>query len=166
MAPLGPGLLRRPPSVNDLVRPRGFRDEVEAPRAAGRRYPAAVARASDRQAVNGQKEPDQCRDKLQRHGDVTDKWKEVYLDFLRVRNLRLRPGITLEQFATILSSLAEGMTLRNTCDSGPSLSDPVRHVSLLGTAVLSVTIGCLDWDDGLTVEEKADSLMDPRSDGL
>lgn len=104
-------------------------------------------------------------------GEVADKWSSVYDHFLRSQNLKLRRGITLDKFSTILSSVADGLTLRNACDdqtsvpSGDqsSVRSSDRPISLLGTAVLAFAVGCVDYSgDGRTVEETADALLTPR----
>lgn len=94
------------------------------------------------------------------HSGIEGEWVSVYTKFFRVHNnFQLR--VTVEKFATILSSIADGLTLRSVCDGPTSECDSEpRHVSLLGTAALALMVGLVDWErDGRTIEETADTLV-------
>ncbi|MFJ8859332.1 TetR family transcriptional regulator C-terminal domain-containing protein [Streptomyces sp. NPDC102451] len=83
-------------------------------------------------------------------------WKQVYAEVLQARNLRLRPGLDLDDLANALSAATDGMVLRSIGDPQSQVVDQVRERSLMGTVALAVMHGFLepaDSPDGLTLEE-------------
>jgi hypothetical protein len=83
-----------------------------------------------------------------RHQENGPLWKDFYGQFLRSRGLRLRPGITLDDCATLLAALADGLALRALADPAARIIDPTRRRCLLGTAALVVIAGSLERADG------------------
>jgi hypothetical protein len=89
-------------------------------------------------------------------------WKQVYAEFLEVRRLRLRDGMTLDQLACILTSVVEGATLRSISDPDVETIDHIDHRSLLGTAALALLNGCLEpveEPDGRSVREALQAIV-------
>jgi hypothetical protein len=84
---------------------------------------------------------------------VTDAWRDLYQAILDARDLRLRPGITLDDITRLLTAVAEGLALRHIADPDAHVVDHARHESLLGKAVLAVIAGCVDTGDGLSLED-------------
>lgn len=95
---------------------------------------------------------------------ATEAWRAVYAEFFHTRGLRLRPGLSLDDFTVLLTAVAEGLALRMIGDRGTPVLDHQRRRSLLGTATLALVIACVDPGDGETLEQAADRMADPRSD--
>lgn len=93
---------------------------------------------------------------------VTEAWGGVYTDFFHTRDLRLRPGLSMDDFTVLLTAVAEGLALRAIADRATPVLDAERRHSLLGTAVLALVIACVDPGDGGTLEEAANRIADPR----
>ena len=84
----------------------------------------------------------------ERYTETTGQWKIIYERFLRARGLRLRPGVSLDQTADLLSAVAEGLALRQLADPKAQVIDHDREDSLLGTAALAlIRAFCLDPSD-------------------
>lgn len=103
-----------------------------------------------------------------RYRQNTPMWTHFYAEFLRVRGLRLRPGITLDEFDVLLSAVADGLAVRALCDPATPLLDRGRRRCLLGKGALALVAGCLeraDGDSSLPLEEAVRALINgPRAD--
>jgi hypothetical protein len=85
---------------------------------------------------------------------ITDRWAEIYTSVLVSRGLSLRTGVTINDVTNILTATAEGFALRLLADPSSPVWDRDNETTLLGTAALSLVIGCVDFtQDGMTVEE-------------
>jgi len=85
-------------------------------------------------------------------------WRELYDRTLSTRGMRLRPDITLDDVAILLSAMIEGLRLRMTADPDTPILDAERQRSLLGIGVLGLIAGCVDPGDGRPVEAVAADL--------
>lgn len=90
-----------------------------------------------------------------------EMWASVYIEFLRVHDMRLRPGLTVHDLALLIGAVADGLVLRCAAVGETSVVDCDRRVSLLGTAVLALGAACVDSGDGRTIEQMADRLFGP-----
>jgi hypothetical protein len=86
------------------------------------------------------------------HRGLNDSW------------LRLRPGVTINDVAEILSALSMGISLRIASDDHADLIDDERKQSLLGTAALAVLASCIDPGDGQSLEEIVRGLVHQRAE--
>lgn len=82
---------------------------------------------------------------------VRQKWIPIYEEMLAVNDLRLRPGITIEDLADILSVTVEGVAFRAL--SGPA-EDYERLRLTLRKAVLAVLDSMVDSGDDLSLDEQ------------
>lgn len=80
-------------------------------------------------------------------------WSAVYADALAARGWRLRPDISLEEFTVILTSVADGIGFRLMFDDNELLIDHGRERSLLGKAALAMAAACIDFGDGMPLEQ-------------
>lgn len=87
-------------------------------------------------------------------------WKQVYGEFLRVRRMRLRDGMTLDEFTSIMTGMLEGSILRAISDPSTEILDHVEHRSLAGTAALAILNGCLEPVDAPDGRSLRESLAD------
>jgi len=87
------------------------------------------------------------------HRQLNGSWAPVYQAAIAGRGLQLRPGITIDHIAEILSALSIGISLRIATDDDADLIDDERQQSLLGTAALAVLASCIDTGDGRSLEE-------------
>jgi hypothetical protein len=97
-----------------------------------------------------------------RHRENSALWKDFYEDFLRSRGLRIRSGITLDDFDILLVAIADGLALRALADPAAPIVDHTRRRCLLGTAALALIAGCLDnlgQGDGMALEQAARAVM-------
>jgi hypothetical protein len=96
---------------------------------------------------------------------VQEPWKEVCAEVLQCRGLRLRPGITLDDFVSLLIAIGEGVGLRILADPDAKLLDYGERRSLLGTGGLALILGCIERDedaDGQTLEQAVHTMMYDR----
>jgi hypothetical protein len=107
-----------------------------------------------------------------RHQENGPLWKDFYQEILRSRDLRLRPGITLDDCSTLLAAIADGLALRALADPDPRIIDRGRRRSLLGTAALVVIAGSVQradggdaGDAGLPLEDTVRAMMSPPPAG-
>lgn len=87
-------------------------------------------------------------------------WREVFTKLVEERNLRLRPGLTPDDFLNLLAALAEGTALRALADPSANIVDHDRRRSLLGTGVLALINGCLERSIGATCVSLEESVHD------
>jgi hypothetical protein len=88
-------------------------------------------------------------------------WLPVYEAAIAGRGLRLRPGITPDVLADILSALSSGISLRILSDPDVNLIDDEHRRSLLGTAAIAVLASCIDPGDGRSLEEVIRDIVAP-----
>jgi hypothetical protein len=98
------------------------------------------------------------------HRGLNDSWLPVYEAAITGRGLRLRPGVTINDVAEILSALSMGISLRIASDDHADLIDDERKQSLLGTAALAVLASCIDPGDGQSLEEIVRGLVHQRAE--
>jgi hypothetical protein len=91
-----------------------------------------------------------------------EPWLELYESFIRARGLRLRPGITIDDFANLLSACSAGVALQALVKPDPDVVDHEKRRSLLGKGGLAIIYGCLERADdttGLTLEQVTSDLL-------
>jgi hypothetical protein len=101
------------------------------------------------------------------HRDNGREWRRYCDEFLDARGLRVRPGISPDDCVTLLTALADGLTLRALADPGPGtgtarIIDHEKRFSLLGTGALALIAGCVEPSgsaDGLTLEQAAARII-------
>jgi hypothetical protein len=79
----------------------------------------------------------------ERHGEARPLWRKSCDDFLRSRDLRVRPGITVDDCIALLSALADGLAMRALADPSSRALDLDGQRSLLGMGALALILGCL-----------------------
>ena len=95
-------------------------------------------------------------------------WKELYAAFIETRGLRLRPGITIDDMANVLSALVDGLALRTVGNPSPALVDHDRKRTVLGTAALALVYSFLEPAgnaSGLTLEQAVQEMIYSQRDG-
>jgi hypothetical protein len=98
------------------------------------------------------------------YADYLGSWKQLYGTVMRVRRLRLRKGLTLDDLANALSAANDGMTLRAIGDPGAGVTDGEGR-SLMGSVALAVIYAFLEPDEdasGLTLEQAVAERFDRR----
>ncbi len=99
---------------------------------------------------------------------VLAPWKELYASFIEARGLRLRPGITVDDMANVLSALVDGLALRAVGNPSPALVDHDRKRTVLGSAALALVYSFLEpagSASGLTLEEAVQEMIYGQRDG-
>ncbi|MFI9848097.1 TetR/AcrR family transcriptional regulator [Nonomuraea sp. NPDC051941] len=81
---------------------------------------------------------------------IRRKWAPIYEEMLAVNDLKLRPDISIEDLADILSIVVEGVASRVL--SGPQ-EEGERLRGLLRKAVLAVLVSAVDSGDDLKLED-------------
>jgi hypothetical protein len=98
----------------------------------------------------------------ERHGNAGPLWRKSCEDFLRFRDLRIRPGITIDDCIALLSALADGLAMRSLADPANSAVDHDGKSSLLGTGALVLIVGCLQSagrDERKSLEQAVGDLL-------
>jgi len=98
------------------------------------------------------------------HRGAIEPWKQVYAEMFRARGLRLRPGITLDDFAGMLAALASGYGLRRIANRQLVSIDDEHQRCIFGTAALALLLGCVERVDnhepsGVSVEDAVHELI-------
>jgi hypothetical protein len=113
-------------------------------------------------AAEAEGDPVICEVVSARYRENNPVWRDFYEAVLRARGLRLRPGISLDEFTDLLAALADGLVLRVLADPAARIIDRTRRRCLLGTAALALMAGCLeraDRDDTVPLEEAVRAMM-------
>ena len=103
---------------------------------------------------------------LYREGLLT--WGATYQRLLNGRGMRLRPGISVEDFAVILTAVAEGLSVRGMVDGKDRVRDSATRTSLLGMAGMAILSAFVDPGDGRTLSQVVNDLgieFPPRPSG-
>ncbi len=93
---------------------------------------------------------------------LEDPWREVYAAFMEAWDLRLRPGITIDDIVNLLSVMVDGLTLRALGDPSSALIDHDRKRTLLGTAALALIYSAVEPAQnasGLTLEQAVHEMI-------
>lgn len=93
-------------------------------------------------------------------------WKGLYEAVMRERQLRLRPGLSLDDLANALSAANDGMILRAIGDPGSGVVDESRRRSLMGSVALALIYAFLEPAEkasGLTLEQAVAVEFDGRA---
>ncbi|MBL7491560.1 hypothetical protein I6A60_39130 [Frankia sp. AgB1.9] len=100
-------------------------------------------------------EDEKTRDALIRmYRRVDETWAPRYQEIADKQGVQLRPGITAEALAHILTAVAEGLQIRMYGDPACPVVDHDQRTSLLGTAALALFLACGDhFGDGKTLEQ-------------
>jgi hypothetical protein len=104
----------------------------------------------------------------ERHGEATPAWRKSCEDFLRSRDLLMRPGITIDDGIALLSALADGLAMRALADPSGIAADRDGQRSLLGTGALALLAGCLRGagdGDSRSLEQTVRDLIGGPSPG-
>jgi len=89
-------------------------------------------------------------------------WKQLLTEVLEARKMRLRPGITPDDFVNLLTAVAEGTALRELADPTAGIVDHANGRCLLGTAALTLISACMqpaDGTEGTPIEQVVDDMM-------
>jgi hypothetical protein len=89
-------------------------------------------------------------------------WKQLYAEFLRARGLHVRAGITIDEYADIMSACSAGIALRILGDPTANVIDHARRRSLLGTAAIAILYACVEVPEnstGVTLEQAVRMLL-------
>jgi len=102
------------------------------------------------------------------HGALKS-WKQLLAEVLKARKLRLRPGLTADDFVNLLAAVAEGTALRELAEPTTGILDRDNGRSLLGTAALALISGCIelaDGTEGVPIEQYVDNMLGGSSEGI
>jgi hypothetical protein len=80
---------------------------------------------------------------------------------------RLRPGLSVEDFASLLTAMAGGVLMRAMGDPSSNVIDHDKQRSLLGTGGLALVYACLERAEdasGLTLEQAVHAMMRDQPD--
>jgi hypothetical protein len=97
----------------------------------------------------------------ERHREATPLWRKACEDFLGSRDLRIRPGITIDDCIALLSALADGLAMRALADPSAAALDHDDQRSLLGMGALALIAGCLQrtGDESQSLEQVVSDLL-------
>jgi len=78
------------------------------------------------------------------YGGAIEPWKKVYESTFAAHGFRLRAGITIDQFANIMSAVTEGIAVRVLGDPNANVNGDRAEGNLLGMAVLGLIYAYLE----------------------
>jgi hypothetical protein len=86
-------------------------------------------------------------------------WTESYAAVMAELGLRFRSDVTVDDFAVLLTAVAEGLAFRRLADPDAKIMDPASRTSLLGLATRALAAICFDPGDGLTTRQNCDDVL-------
>lgn len=89
----------------------------------------------------------------QHYWQVRDRWAALFEATFALYNIRLRPGIEVQEAADILTALADGLAMRATGDPEAKVIDKSPGDSLLGRAATMLLLAAIDPGDQLRLED-------------
>jgi hypothetical protein len=95
---------------------------------------------------------------LSMYAEVLQQWGQTYQHFLDGRRMRLRPDISLNDLAILLTAVADGLAMRAHVEGPGSVMDSEAGTSLLGTAAFALLLACVDQGDGHSMRELVNEL--------
>jgi hypothetical protein len=104
----------------------------------------------------------------ERHREAGPLWRKSCENFLRARDLRIRPGLTIDDCIALLSALADGLAMRALADPSTRALDHDGQRSLLSIGALVLVVGCLqrtDRDESRSLERAVSDLLRGSSAG-
>ncbi|WP_433306934.1 hypothetical protein ACQP2F_22130 [Actinoplanes sp. CA-030573] len=102
------------------------------------------------------------------YAGALEPWAKVYEQTIASRGLRLRKGITLEQFTNILAAIIEGFTIRHMGDPAAGILGDGDSENLVGMAILGMMNSYLeraDEPEGPPLRELFESTKQPTEHG-
>ncbi|HEX6523741.1 MAG TPA: hypothetical protein VF070_27635 [Streptosporangiaceae bacterium] len=99
----------------------------------------------------------------ERRGEVGSVWRQWCEEFLRSRGLRLRSGVTIDDFVVLLAALADGLALRTLGGSSTQALDHDGQSSLLSMGALALVAGFLESahrEESRSLEQTVSALLD------
>jgi hypothetical protein len=90
--------------------------------------------------------------------EVVKPWIQLYTALFAARGLRLRTGISVEQFGEMLASLVAGYGQRGLSDSAGIGLDHEAKRSTFGTAVLALFLGCVHRPEATNSDQSVEDL--------
>jgi hypothetical protein len=102
------------------------------------------------------------------YAGALEPWMKVYEAAIAARGLRLRKGITLEQFTNMLAAIAEGFAIRQLGDPAAGVVGTEPKDNLVAMAVLGIMNSYLEPADEptrLTLREQIENATQPTEDG-
>ncbi|GHA69014.1 hypothetical protein GCM10010372_80640 [Streptomyces tauricus] len=91
-----------------------------------------------------------------------EPWKQVYQEMFLARGLRLRPDVSLDDFAGMLAAMASGYALRRISNPDLVSIDTSRERCIFGTAALALLLGCVERGGGtaeMSIEDAVRELV-------
>ncbi|HEY7147685.1 MAG TPA: hypothetical protein VH637_25855 [Streptosporangiaceae bacterium] len=104
----------------------------------------------------------------ERHGEAWPLWRKRCEELLRSRDLRIRPGITIDDCIILLCALADGLAMRTLADPSTRALDHDGQRSLLSMGALALVAGCLQStgrDESRSLEQAVSDLLGGPSAG-
>jgi hypothetical protein len=94
------------------------------------------------------------------YADALATWSNTYQQLLDGRGMHLRPDVTVDDLAIILTAVAEGLAARAIVDGTERVLNPAERKSLLGTAGLAILWAMVDHGDGMTLRHVVNNFGD------
>jgi hypothetical protein len=89
---------------------------------------------------------------------VDEEWIPIYEALYQAEGLSLRPGVSFQDIADILSAVSGGLAVHAICDPDRQFVDHDARKSLLGKTAIGLLMAFADPGDGLTLEDAIDLL--------
>ena len=98
------------------------------------------------------------------YASVDTNWTELYEALFAERGWTLRPDVSFQDLTVMLSTAAEGMAIRAMVDP-TGIIDVQARTSLLGKLALALMLSCVDPEDGMPLEQVAQTFTPPDAGG-
>lgn len=91
--------------------------------------------------------------RAEHYRQVRDEWTKLFEATFALYNIRLRPGIDIQEAADILTALADGLAMRATGDPEAQVINRTPGDSLLGRAATMMLLAGIDPGDHLSLKD-------------
>jgi hypothetical protein len=91
---------------------------------------------------------------------IVDMWKEVHAAVLERRGLQLRPDVSADDFADLLTAAVEGLAVRALADRNARVIDHDRQRALFEKACQALLAGCTERRDEATGKSLRETVAD------
>jgi hypothetical protein len=82
------------------------------------------------------------------YAGALEPWKKLYAEIFAARGFRLRQGVTIDQFANMLTAIIEGFAVRHLGDPGADIIGSSPADNSVGMAALAIVNGYLEPANG------------------
>jgi hypothetical protein len=93
---------------------------------------------------------------------VEETWLPIFAEMIEARGLKLRPGVSLKAFNSLMVAAIEGISLRAIADENAEVYDPAEGTSIAALFGMALLLGCkqrASEEDEVSLEKAVQDLV-------